>query len=52
MTKAKRYFGKHCLIIVYFSLVYSYLIYSRLLWRNNHDSPLSQLIRLQYKQLQ
>ena len=49
MTKAKRYFGKHCIIIVYFSLVYSYLIYGCLLWRNNYDSPLSQLIRLQNK---
>ena len=49
MTKAKRYFGKHCLIIVYFSLVYPYLIYGRLLQRNNYDSPLSQLILLQNK---
>ena len=49
MTKVKRYFGKHCLIIVYFSLMYSYLIYGCLLWGNNSDSPLSQLIRLQNK---
>lgn len=27
MNKVKRYLGKHCLISIYYSLVYSYLIY-------------------------
>ena len=49
MTKVKRYLGKHCLISIHYSLVYSYLIYGCLLWGNNYDSPLSQLIRLQNK---
>lgn len=49
MTKVKRYLGKHCLISIYYSLVYSHLIYGCSLWGNNYDSPLSQLIRLQNK---
>ena len=49
MTKVKRYLGAHCLISIYYSLVYSHLIYGCSLWRNNYDSPLSQLIRLQNK---
>ena len=46
MTKVKCYLGKHCLISIYYSLVYSHLIYGCSLWGNN---PLSQLIRLQNK---
>ena len=34
---------------IYYSLVYAYLIYGCLLWGNNYDNPLSQLIRLQNK---
>ena len=49
MTKVKRYLGKHCLISIYYSLVYSHLIYGCSLWGNNYDSPLSQPIRLQNK---
>ena len=49
MTKVKPYLGKHCLISIYYSLVYSHLIYGCSLWGNNYDSPLSQLIRLQNK---
>ena len=52
MIKVKRYLGKHCIINIYYSLVYSYVIYSCLLWGNNYDSPscpLSQLIPLQKK---
>ena len=49
MTKVKRYLGKNCLISIYYSLVYSHLIYGCSLWGNNYDSPLSQLIRLQNK---
>ena len=49
MTKVKCYLRKHCLISIYYPLVYSYLIYGCLLSGNNYDSPLSQLISLQNK---
>ena len=49
MTKIKRYVGNQCLTSIYYSLVYPYLIYGSLLWGNNYDNPLSQLIRLQTK---
>ena len=49
MTKIKRYLGNQCLTSIYYSLVYPYLIYGCLLWGNNYDNPLSQLIRLQNK---
>ena len=49
MTKIKRYLGNQCLTSIYYSLVYPYLIYGCLLWENNYDNPLSQLIRLQNK---
>ena len=49
MTEVKPYLGKHCVISIYYSLVYSYLVYGCLLWGNNYDSPLSQLIPLQKK---
>ena len=47
MTKIKSYLGNQCLTSIYYSLVYPYLIYGCLLWGNNYDNPLSQLIRLQ-----
>ena len=37
-TKVKRYLGKHCLISIYYSLVYSHLIYGCSSWGNNYDS--------------
>ena len=49
MTKIKSYLGNQCLTSIYYSLVYPYLIYGCLLWGNNYDNPLSQLIRLQNK---
>ena len=49
MTKIKSYLGNECLTSIYYSLVYPYLIYGCLLWGNNYDNPLSQLIRLQNK---
>ena len=49
MAKIKSYLGNQCLISIYYSLVYPYLKYSWLLWGNNYDNPLSQLIRLQNK---
>ena len=38
MTKVKSYLGKHCLISIYYSLVYSHLIYGCSSWGNNYDS--------------
>ena len=49
MTKIKSYLGNQCLTSIYYSLVYPYLIYGCLLWGNNYDNPLSQLIGLQNK---
>ena len=49
MTKIKSYLGNQCLTSICYSLVYPYLIYGCLLWGNNYDNPLSQLIRLQNK---
>ena len=49
LTKIKRILGNQCLINIYYSLVYPYLIYGCLLWGNTYDSPLSELIRLQNK---
>ena len=48
-SKVKRYLGKHFLISIYYSQVYSHLIYGCSLWGYNYDCPLSQLIRLQNK---
>ena len=49
MTKIKSYLGNQCLTSIYYSPVYPYLIYGCLLWGDNYDNPLSQLIRLQNK---
>ena len=49
MTKIKSYLGNQCLTGIYYSLVYPYLIYGCLLWGNNYDYPLLQLIHLQNK---
>ena len=49
MTKVKRYLGNKSLTSIYYSLIYPYLIYGCLLWGNNYDNPLPQLIRLQNK---
>ena len=49
MTKINSYLGNQCLTSFYYSLDYPYLIYGCLLWGNNYDNPLSQLIRLQNK---
>ena len=49
MTKINSYLGNQCLTSIYYSLDYPYLIYGCLLWGNNYDNPLSQLILLQNK---
>ena len=37
------------LISIYYALVYPYLTYGCILWGNNYEAPLSQLVRLQNK---
>ena len=37
------------LISIYNALVYPYLTYGCVLWGNNYEAPLSQLVRLQNK---
>lgn len=37
------------LISIYYALVYPYLTYGCVLWGNNYEAPLSQLVRLQNK---
>ena len=49
MAKINSYLGNQCLTSIYYSLDYPYLIYGCLLWGNNYDNPLSQLILLQNK---
>ena len=49
MTKINSYLGNQCLTSIYYSLDNPYLIYGCLLWGNNYDNLLSQLIRLQNK---
>ena len=49
MIKVKRYLGNQCLTSIYYSLIYPYLIYGCILWGNNYENPLLQLIRLQNK---
>ena len=34
---------------IYYALVYPYLTYGHVLWDNNYEAPLSQLVRLQNK---
>ena len=47
MTKVKRFLGKETLISMYFSLIYPYLTYGSILWGNNYENPLCDLVRLQ-----
>ena len=49
MIKVKRYLGNHCLTSIYYSLIYPYFIYGCILWGNNYENPLLQLITLQNK---
>ena len=49
MIKIKRYLGNQCLTSIYYSLIYPYFIYGCILWGNNYENPLLQLIRLQNK---
>ena len=49
MTKVKRFLDKETLISMYFSLIYPYLSYGCILWGNNCENPLCDVVRLQNK---
>ena len=49
IAKLKLHVTSQTLISIYYALVYPYLIYGCVLWGNNYEAPLSQLVRLQNK---
>ena len=49
IAKLKPYVTSQSLISIYYALVYPYLTYGCVLWGNNYEAPLSQLVRLQNK---
>ena len=49
ITKLKPHVASQSLISIYYALVYPYLIYGCVLWGNNYEAPLSQLVSLQNK---
>ena len=49
IAKLKPHVISQSLISIYYALVYPYLTYGCVLWGNNYEGPLSQLVRLQNK---
>ena len=49
IVKLKPHVTSQSLISIYYALVYPYLTYGCVLWGNNYEAPLSQLVRLQNK---
>ena len=49
IAKLKSHVTSQSLISIYYALVYPYLTYGCVLWGNNYEGPLSQLVRLQNK---
>ena len=49
MVKLKRYVSKATLVSLYYSLMYPYLTYACILWGNNYNARLSQIVKLQNK---
>ena len=49
IAKLKPHVTSQSLISIYYALVYPYLTYGCILWGNNYEAPLSQLVRLQNK---
>ena len=49
ITKLKRHVTDQTLISIYYALVYPYLTYGCVLWGNNYEAPLAQLVKLQNK---
>ena len=49
IAKLKRHVTTQSLISIYYALVYPYLNYGCILWGNNYEAPVSQLVKLQNK---
>ena len=49
IAKLKPHVTSQSLISIYYAIVYPYLTYGCVLWGNNYEAPLSQLVRLQSK---
>ena len=49
IAKLKQHVTSQSLISIYYALVYPYLTYGCVLWGNNYEATLSQLVRLQNK---
>ena len=49
IAKLKPHVTSQSLISIYYVLIYPYLTYGCVLWGNNYETPLSQLVRLQNK---
>ena len=49
IAKLKPHVTSQSLISIYYAIVYPYLTYGCVLWGNNYEAPLSQLVRLQNK---
>ena len=49
IAKLKRHGTVQSLVRVYYALVHTYLTYGCILWGNNYEAPLSQLVKLQNK---
>jgi len=51
IAKLKPHVTSQSLISIYYAIVYPYLTYGCVMWGNNYEAPLSQLVRLQNKEL-
>ena len=49
IAKLKPHVTSQSPISIYYAIVYPYLTYGCVLWGNNYEAPLSQLVRLQSK---
>ena len=49
IAKLKWHVTTQSLISIYYALVYPYLNYGCILWGNNYEAPVSQLVKLQNK---
>ena len=49
IAKLKPHVTSQSLISIYYALKYPYLTYGCVMWGNNYEAPLSQLVRLQNK---
>ena len=47
IAKLKRHVTTQSLISIYYALLYPYLNYGCILWGNNYEAPVSQLVKLQ-----